>query len=167
MSEAKHCGGCGEMKSEVEFKTSAMGDYVCASCQSLDALMSAFGALEDEVARLQDEYADCTSKFERMEVRAKLREVERKMADFDWGTHGKVVHELKLVQPYYDAVSDGRKTFEVRQNDRNFSVGDRVILYEYIPESKTYTGRNIIREITYILDDTAYVKEGFVIFGIA
>jgi ribosomal protein S17 len=155
------------MKPAGEFRTSAMGDYVCAGCQSLDALMSAFSALEDEEARLQDEYSDCASEVERMEVRAKLREVERKMADFDWGVHGKVVHELKLVQPYYDAVSEGRKTFEVRQNDRNFSEGDRVILHEYIPESKTYTGRNIVREITYVLDDPTYVKEGFVIFGIA
>lgn len=77
------------------------------------------------------------------------------------------VHELKLVQPYYNAVSEGRKTFEVRQNDRDFTEGDRVILYEYIPEVQAYTGRNIVREITYILDDPAYVKDGYVIFGIA
>jgi ASC-1-like (ASCH) protein len=37
-------------------------------------------------------------------------------------------HDLKTVDRYYDAVADGRKTFEVRLNDRAFQTGDIVRL---------------------------------------
>jgi len=39
-------------------------------------------------------------------------------------------HELKLKQPYFDAVLNGRKTFEVRFNDRDYQEGDIVIFRE-------------------------------------
>lgn len=33
-------------------------------------------------------------------------------------------HELKTWLPYFDAIVDGTKLFEVRKNDRDFQVGD-------------------------------------------
>lgn len=41
------------------------------------------------------------------------------------------VHVLKVVPPYFDALLDGTKTFEVRRNDRGFQKGDQLILWEY------------------------------------
>ncbi|MEK3988056.1 DUF3850 domain-containing protein [Paenibacillus sp. FSL K6-3166] len=78
-----------------------------------------------------------------------------------------MIHGLKLVQPHFDAVWDRRKTFEVRKNDRDYNVGDELALNEYDPETQTYGERTAIREITDILSDPAYVKEGYVILGIA
>ncbi|WP_449600348.1 ASCH/PUA domain-containing protein [Paenibacillus sp. Marseille-Q9583] len=78
-----------------------------------------------------------------------------------------MIHELKLVQPFYNAVEERRKTFEVRKNDRDFNVGDYLNLAEYDPEAQRHTGQGISRKITYILDDPTYVKEGYVILGIA
>lgn len=43
-------------------------------------------------------------------------------------------HELKIWPQYYKRVSDGTKTFEVRNNDRDFQMGDSVTLREYDPE---------------------------------
>lgn len=43
-------------------------------------------------------------------------------------------HYLKTWQPYFDMMKNGTKTFDLRKNDRNFQVGDLVMLYEYDPE---------------------------------
>lgn len=39
-------------------------------------------------------------------------------------------HYLKTVQPYFDAIDQGLKTFEIRKNDRDFKVGDILVLLE-------------------------------------
>ncbi|MEK5395966.1 DUF3850 domain-containing protein [Paenibacillus sp. FSL K6-2859] len=77
-----------------------------------------------------------------------------------------MIHGLKLVQPHFEDVWERRKPFEVRKNDRDYNVGDELALSEYDPETQTYGERTAIRMVTYILDDPAYVKEGFVILGI-
>lgn len=43
-------------------------------------------------------------------------------------------HELKIWPKYYCRVRSGEKTFEVRDNDRDFQRGDIVVLNEYDPE---------------------------------
>lgn len=75
-----------------------------------------------------------------------------------------MVHELKTLPEYFQEIIYGRKTFEVRYNDRNFRVGDTLLLREW--ENGSYTGKAIERKVTYILDNSDYVKEGFVIMGI-
>ena len=40
-------------------------------------------------------------------------------------------HELKLSTHYWDAVTTGQKTFEVRYNDRGYQKGDVLILREW------------------------------------
>jgi hypothetical protein len=36
-------------------------------------------------------------------------------------------HELKIADKFYHAVWSGKKTFEVRKDDRNFQVGDHIV----------------------------------------
>jgi hypothetical protein len=38
------------------------------------------------------------------------------------------MHELKIQEVFYDAVLSGKKTFEIRINDRSYQAGDEVIL---------------------------------------
>lgn len=73
-----------------------------------------------------------------------------------------MIHELKILPEYFEAVFMGRKTFEIRQNDRGFKVGDFVELYEY-ELSKGFTGRKLTRQITYIFEGGQYgLSPGFV-----
>ena len=37
-----------------------------------------------------------------------------------------VIHELKCEAPYFQAILDGIKNFELRLNDRGFQVGDKI-----------------------------------------
>ena len=75
------------------------------------------------------------------------------------------IHELKILPEYFLEVVNGNKTFEVRKNDRDFQIGDYVTLREYNIETNEYTGRQINVKITYVLDNSNYCKEGFVIFS--
>lgn len=74
-----------------------------------------------------------------------------------------VTHNLKIKPKYFKEVFNGNKTFEVRKNDRNFKVGDIIVLHEY---DDGYTTESITKTITYILADKEYIKEGYVILGI-
>lgn len=73
-------------------------------------------------------------------------------------------HELKTWPiPFWDVVS-GAKTFEVRKNDRDFKVGDYLVLKEYDPDTQKYTGDRVVVQIDYsiILPE----PEGFIGMGI-
>lgn len=43
-------------------------------------------------------------------------------------------HKVKILPVYFKAVADGRKTYEVRKNDRNYEEGDAITLQEWDSE---------------------------------
>ena len=45
-------------------------------------------------------------------------------------------HKLKTWDGFFHEVWDGKKRFELRNNDRNFQVGDTVYLQEYYVSRK-------------------------------
>lgn len=81
-------------------------------------------------------------------------------------------HELKTYPEHFDATRDGCKPFEIRKNDRNYQVGDILILQEYIPpgifienrKGNGYTGYEIRREVTFITDFAQ--QPGYVVMGL-
>jgi hypothetical protein len=77
-------------------------------------------------------------------------------------------HHLKIHPQYFAAVRAHKKNFEIRKDDRDFEVGDLVVLKEYLPETDSYTGQTTIRLITYIVSDIPDMglKPGFVILSI-
>ena len=77
---------------------------------------------------------------------------------------GRQHHNLKILPKYYMAVEKGIKTFEIRFNDRNFKVGDILHLQEFC--GGEYTGRELSKEVCYMIDNPEYCKEGFVVLGI-
>lgn len=76
-----------------------------------------------------------------------------------------VTHDLKCWVGFFQDVLDGRKPFEIRQNDRNYRVGDSLLLREWSPDDKVYTGRRIECEVTYITSWEQ--KPDHVVMGIA
>jgi hypothetical protein len=75
-----------------------------------------------------------------------------------------MIHALKTDVEYFGASAAGAKEFEVRKNDRGFKVDDFVALNEW--DGEKYTGRCTLHKIIYILDNTEYCKEGYVILGL-
>ena len=75
-------------------------------------------------------------------------------------------HYLKTWPEYFQAMKSGKKTFEIRKNDRDYEVGDTLVLQEYYPESKWYTGDEIQREVTYLLAEMPFVPEGYVCMAV-
>jgi hypothetical protein len=59
-------------------------------------------------------------------------------------------HELKTWPEPFRAIALGRKHHEVRRADRDFQVGDALLLKEYDPTLESFTGAERIVEVTYI-----------------
>lgn len=75
-----------------------------------------------------------------------------------------MTHELKIQPEYFNAVLMGTKTFEIRKNDRGYKVGDMLILKEWVLGTRTYTGKELARKVTYITDYQQ--KPGYVVMAI-
>ena len=75
------------------------------------------------------------------------------------------VHELKTYPHYFEQTIKGNKSFEIRLNDRNFQIGDIVVLKEW--DNIKYSGREIKGEIKYILTDKFIgLAKGYVAFSL-
>ena len=66
-------------------------------------------------------------------------------------------HTIKIAQPYFDAVQEGKKTFEIRFDDRGYQAGDTLTMREWDVTKRElrnpgaeYTGREITRTIGYV-----------------
>lgn len=59
-------------------------------------------------------------------------------------------HDLKIWPEHFNLVLGGLKRFEVRRNDRGFELGDALLLREWEPFSRAYTGRETTRQVTCV-----------------
>lgn len=84
-------------------------------------------------------------------------------------------HELKTDPTVFTHVYNGLKDFEIRKNDRDYQIGDTLILretgYSGIGMKNgsplVYTGREIECEVNYILHGPIYgLQDGWVIMSI-
>jgi len=60
-------------------------------------------------------------------------------------------HDLKCWPDYFEDVQAGRKTFELRKDDRTYAVGDVLLLREWSPDNGKYTGRSCRRVVTHLI----------------
>lgn len=58
--------------------------------------------------------------------------------------------EKKIWPEYFQAVFDGKKTYELRLNDFKVEEGDVLILKEWNPKTKNYTGREVEKKVGYV-----------------
>lgn len=75
-------------------------------------------------------------------------------------------HELKIMPGWFEDVKSGAKNFEIRRNDRDFNVGDELLLKEW--NRGKYTGREIRKAIKYIYfgNGTYGLSDEFCILGL-
>ena len=75
-------------------------------------------------------------------------------------------HELKILPKWFEDVHSNKKNFEIRKNDRDFKVGDTLILKEWYRGK--YTDRYVLREIEYIYqgDGTYGLSEEYCVLGL-
>lgn len=86
------------------------------------------------------------------------------------------LHELKIKRECFDAILDGKKTFELRKNDRDYQVGDLIHFvdingceFDSIHLFATILfPKRMIFEITYVLKDSQEygLDKDYCIFGI-
>lgn len=75
-------------------------------------------------------------------------------------------HELKTLPAYFEMAWYRTKQFELRKNDRNFQIGDEVILREWSPNDG-YSGRSILSHISCIISEPEYLADGYVALGLS
>jgi len=78
------------------------------------------------------------------------------------------IHSLKTWPCSFDPIRAGLKTFDFRENDRDFQVGDTLVFARYNPHTSSYTGEVVVATVTYIImgGDVPGLPEGYCIMQI-
>lgn len=79
-------------------------------------------------------------------------------------------HCLKTWTPLYNDIVNPdplkRKTLEIRKDDRNFEVGDVLILQDFDAQEDMFTGRECWRLVTHCLREKPWVPDGYVAMSV-
>lgn len=129
-----------------------------STCRKCDEYINKAEAEKTDEQRYDEEQAAIDRQTKNI-----LQERKRQEA-LDKTLQPKEIHDLKLATIYYADVAAGRKTFELRKNDHNYKVGDRLCLNEYT--DGVCTGRYIETDIVYVQKDYSGLKDGYCILGI-
>ena len=80
---------------------------------------------------------------------------------------GKIQHTKKIQSKYFWDIINNNKRFEIRKNDCNYQVGDRVKLVLFNGNEQVGSNNYIIVKITYILKDIPQygLDKDYCIFG--
>jgi len=79
------------------------------------------------------------------------------------GACAKWAHDLKILPEFFAAVKEGRKTFEIRRNDRDFRAGDVLLLLEW--DGQRFTGQQVSKLVPYVSDFAQ--QAGMVVMSLA
>lgn len=130
------------------------------TCKNCDRYINKAEAEKTE----EQKYNEQQDKIDK-ETKKKLQE----QADNDKMQHlpseqPKNIHHVKLGETFFEDVKTGRKSFELRKNDRGYKQGDMIVFYEY--KDGKYTPNLIKKKIVYVLQDFTGLEEGFCILGL-
>lgn len=79
------------------------------------------------------------------------------------------IHELKTWPQFYQPTEEGKKRFEIREDDRGFEAGDLLLLREYDTTEGKYTGREMMVKVDFLMRRWSEMglKDGYVIMSIS
>nr|WP_305961298.1 MULTISPECIES: DUF3850 domain-containing protein [unclassified Pantoea] len=72
---------------------------------------------------------------------------------------------MKIWPEHYQDVISGMKRAELRKNDRDYSVGDSLMLKEYQPKNGNFTGSEVHVVVTHITDVSDWLP-GYVMLSV-
>jgi hypothetical protein len=78
-------------------------------------------------------------------------------------------HYLKTWPEFFDAIVSGAKRFEIRrEDDRHFDPMDVLVLQDYDPQTKRYSGREYRARVLYLVRGPEWgIPPGMVVMSIA
>jgi hypothetical protein len=76
-------------------------------------------------------------------------------------------HHLKTWPEPFEAVWDGRKTFELRRNDRAYTAGDVLVLQEWFPGEAEWGERVVRATVAYVIEGQFGLQPGHVCMALA
>jgi len=143
-----------------EYETCNVKTGTCTKCDQYRNRAEAYKALEQRYSEEQD-------RIDR-ETARKLREMkqEEKMRNLPSASQGsgQKVHQIRLATQYFEDVCSGKKSFELRKNDRNYKTGDILEMVEF--KDGRNTGRMVRAEVTYMLEDYTGLEDGYCIMAV-
>lgn len=85
-----------------------------------------------------------------------------------------MIIKKKCWPDFFDKIKSGEKKFDARLDDFECREGDVLVLEEWDPETKKYTGRKIEKKITYVAktknfkywSDEEVEKYGYIIMSL-
>ena len=66
--------------------------------------------------------------------------------------------EKETTPELFEKVKSGEKTFDVRLNDFKCKKGDTLILREWDPKTKKYTGRSLEKKVSFVITTKELAK---------
>jgi len=82
------------------------------------------------------------------------------------------IHELKILDKYFNEIMLGNKTAELRFNDRDYEVGDLIYFNELVIDGKLVPnnadkieGYYMMLYITHIISDTSFLQPGYIMIS--
>lgn len=134
------------------------------------AIECSFADLNEMIMRLSNLRIPHFARID--DVRAYLYDSEKSMKDAakekaaaqDDCLVGARIHVLKIQPKYFEDVESGKKKFEIRKDDREYSIGNTVQLCEC--SNGLLTGNMITVKISYVLRNCPEygLKDGYCIF---
>lgn len=133
------------------------------TCEKCDKYTNKAEAEKTEEQRYDEEQAaidrDTKAKLRQQSDDKKMETLPSEAAAAEPKTH-----IIRLAAMYFDDVASGKKSFELRKNDRGYKEGDVLELMEF--KDGRNTGREIKADIIYMLEDYSGLEEGWCILGI-
>lgn len=142
----------------IEYETCNVKTGTCTKCDQYKNRAEANKTAEQKYNEEQDAID--------RETKKKLREMaeEEKMETLPSETgDGRKIHQIRLASMYFDDVVSGKKSFELKKNDRGYKEGDFLEMMEF--KDGKNTGRTVRVLVTYLLDDYTGLEDGYCIMG--
>ena len=72
------------------------------------------------------------------------------------------IHVLKCWPKYFEELFSGKKTFDIRRNDRDYKVGEFLDIKEWCPTTEKFSGRSVFFKISHTTAEPKWVQKGYI-----